>query len=153
MYIYTYSYIYIRVYIYVYKYVYIYIFTSIILFYLRCGHRSVCGLCHERCQRIVEGSPFRAAVTGKRNGGEISFRSKMLSYFCIRSMVIWQRSFSGVCDTRHTATHCSTLQHSATHCNTLQHTATHCNTLQHTAAHCNTLQHTATHEVSWAPKF
>jgi len=31
-------------------------------------------------------------------------------------------------------------RHSATHCNTLQHTATHCNTLQHTATHCNTLQ-------------
>ena len=36
--------------------------------------------------------------------------------------------------------HCTThSKHTATHCNTLQHTATHCNTLQHTATHCNTL--------------
>ena len=52
------------------------------------------------------------------------------------------------CLSKHTATHCNTLQHTATHCNTLQHTATHCNTLQRAATHCNALQHnrgTATH--------
>ena len=35
-------------------------------------------------------------------------------------------------NSKHTATHCNTLQHTATHCNTLHHTTTHCNTLQHT---------------------
>ena len=57
---------------------------------------------------------------------------------------------TGMPDSRHTATHCNTLQHTATHCNTqvrvrgclivdtLQHIATHCNALQHTATHCNT---------------
>jgi len=70
-------------------------------------------------------------------------------------------------NTKHTATHYSTVQHTATHCNSLQHTAPHCNSLQHMCVHkkgrqesgrgtsCQeastrsqyktTLQHTATH--------
>ena len=34
-----------------------------------------------------------------------------------------------------------------------KHTATHCNTLQHTATHCNTLQHTATAEGHWRGRY
>jgi len=44
-------------------------------------------------------------------------------------------------------TPCIALQHTAT-----KHTATHCNTLQHTAKHCNTLQHMPpAHSFSQSP--
>jgi len=36
---------------------------------------------------------------------------------------------------KHTCTHCSTLQHTATHCNTLQYTATHLHTIVNATKH------------------
>jgi len=54
-------------------------------------------------------------------------------------------------ESRHTATHCNTLQHTAVHCNTLQRTATSASHVTTCATHnvvpkkVGTLQHTAAH--------
>jgi len=52
--------------------------------------------------------------------------------FCKRALRNQGSNSKETSQSRHTSTHCNTLQHTATHCNTLQHTATHCNTLQRT---------------------